>query len=212
MFNIVLICINMRYSCICVKLFCKILCCSKNKSPSVTYIYRMLFSDLDSGAAFFYFSVIMQVGQQMNSKVEVFYRASRRQRFVAGLVFLGVAGLFGLLWLAAHYRIIPWPTICGFEQRHGLPCPTCGFTTSAIAFAQGKIFESFYIQPAGALLCCILAVSGFLALLIAVFGVYSGYLERFFAEVKIKYIILALIIIIAGGWAVTLARVAAVRN
>ena len=79
-------------------------------------------------------------------------------------------------------------------------------TTSALAFAKGEIFESFYIQPTGALLCCILAVSAFLAFLIAVFGVYFGFLKRFFAEVKIKHIILALIIIIAAGWAVTLAR------
>jgi hypothetical protein len=75
-----------------------------------------------------------------------------------------------------------------------------------VAFAQGKIFESFYIQPAAALLCCLLTVSAFLAFFIAVFGVYFGFLNRFFTKVKIKYIILALIIIIAGGWAVTLAR------
>jgi len=79
-------------------------------------------------------------------------------------------------------------------------------TTAVSAFAQGKIFESFYIQPAAALLCSVLAVSAFLAFIIAVFGVYFGFIKRFFAEVKIRYIILALIIIIAAGWAVTLAR------
>jgi hypothetical protein len=50
-----------------------------------------------------------------------------------------------------------------------------------------------------------------LALLIAVFGVYSGFVSRFFAEVKIKHVILALIIIIAAGWAVTLARALAAK-
>ena len=79
-------------------------------------------------------------------------------------------------------------------------------TASALAFAQGKILESFYTQPAAALLCCILVVVAFLAFLAAVFGVYLGFVKRFFIEVKIKHIILLLIIIVAAGWAVTLAR------
>ena len=70
---------------------------------------------------------------------------------------------------------------------------------------SGKIFESFYIQPAAALLCCVLAVSAFLAFFVAVFGVYFDFLNRFFSKVKIKYIIIALIVIVAVGWAVTLA-------
>jgi len=40
----------------------------------------------------------------------------------------------------------------------------------------------------------------------AVFGVYFGFLKRFIAEVKVRYIILALVIIFAASWAVTLAR------
>ena len=126
-----------------------------------------------------------------------------------------VASSFSLFALAAAGRIdIGWwlGGPCGFKQRYDLPCPTCGMTASALAFAQGKIFESFYIQPAAALLCCVLAVSAFLAFLIAVFGVYSGFLNRFFTEVKVKYIILALIVIIAAGWAVTLARALAANN
>ncbi len=81
-----------------------------------------------------------------------------------------------------------------------------------MAFAQGKIFESFYIQPAAALLCCVLIVVAFLAFLIAVFGVYFSFINRFFAEVKVRYIILALIIIVAAGWAVTLSRALAANN
>jgi len=130
---------------------------------------------------------------------------------MAAIVLLAVVAFFGLFWLAAHYKIALWPPSCGFKQKYDLPCPTCGMTTSAVAFAQGKIFESFYMQPAAALLCCLLAVSGFLAFLIAVFGVYFHFIKRFFAEVKIKYIILALIIIIAAGWAVTLARALAAQ-
>jgi len=149
----------------------------------------------------------MQASQQLN-KQKFFCRASFRQRITATFVFLIVAVLFGLAWLAAtgKFDIGFWLGPCGLKQRYGLPCPTCGMTTSVLAFSQGKVFEAFYIQPAAALLCCVLVIIAFLALFIAVSGVYFNFIERFFAEVKIKHIILALIVIIAAGWAVTLAR------
>jgi len=153
----------------------------------------------------------MRAGQQL-SKPKIICRASFRQRLVAGVVFLVVAAFFGVLALAGHYKIGLWPFPCGFKQRYNLPCPGCGITTSAVAFAQGKIFEAFYIQPAAALLCCILVVAAFLVFVIAVFGVYFSFINRFFAEVKVRYIVLALIVIIAAGWAVTLARAVAASN
>jgi len=153
----------------------------------------------------------MQASQQLN-KLKILCRASSRQRLVAGVVFLVLAASFGLFALAGHYKVSLWPFPCGFQQRYNLPCPTCGVTTSVTAFAQGKIFESFYIQPAAALLCCVLVVSAFLASFIAVFGVYFEFLNRFFTEVKVKYVVLALIIIIAAGWAVTIVRALAAKS
>ncbi|HUW18542.1 MAG TPA: DUF2752 domain-containing protein [Sedimentisphaerales bacterium] len=116
--------------------------------------------------------------------------------------------MFGLLWLAATERIDigRWLGPCGFKQKYGLPCPTCGMTTSAIAFSRGRIFESFYIQPAAGLVCSMLVVTAFFALFTAGAGLYFSFLKRFFSEVKIRYIILAGIVIIASGWMVTLAR------
>jgi len=156
----------------------------------------------------------MQTCQQLNKPkssrwpTPFFSRASPRQRITATVVFLVVATSFGLAWLAAtgRFDIDWWLGPCGLKQKYGLPCPTCGMTTSVLAFSQGKIFESFYIQPAAALLCCVLVIVAFLAFFIAVSGVYFNFVKRFFAEVKIKHIILALIVIIAAGWAVTLAR------
>ena len=155
----------------------------------------------------------MQIIQQVN-KPKIFSRASSRQRITAAIVCLAVVGFFGIFALAGHYNVNMGRLLgyCGFQQKYGLPCPTCGMTTAALAFAQGKIFEALYIQPACALLCCVLVVIAFLAFVIAVFGVYFRFLERFFAEVKVRYIILALIVIIAAGWAVTLARALAVSN
>jgi hypothetical protein len=153
----------------------------------------------------------MQVSQQLN-KPKIYRRASFRQRVTAGVVFLVVGASFGLFWVSGHYKITLWPFPCGFKQRYGLPCPGCGITTSAVAFAQGRILDAFYIQPAGALLCSLLVISAFLAFFIAVFGVYFGFLEHFFSKVKLTYVILALIVVIAAGWAVTLTRALAANR
>jgi Tfp pilus assembly protein PilO len=52
----------------------------------------------------------------------------------------------------------------------------------------------------------LLIVSAILAFVTSVFGLRFRFVERFFAEVRIRYIILVVLIIIAAGWAVTLAR------
>lgn len=144
----------------------------------------------------------------MLNRGKIFCRASGRQRLIAGVIFLAIAGFFGLFVLAARGKIDigRWLPICGFKQRYNLPCFTCGMTAATLAFAKGKIFQSFYTQPAAALLWCVLVIIAFLAFLTAGFGVYSGFLKRFVAEVKIKYLLLGLIVIIIAGWAVTLSR------
>ena len=156
----------------------------------------------------------MPVSQQLN-KTKFFCRASRRQRASSALVCLVLLALFGLLWLAAYYKIPLSPYGCGFKQKYDLPCPTCGMTTSVFKFVRGEIFGqngSFYVQPAAALLCSVLVVVASLAFIIAVFGVYFRFINRFFNEVKVRHIVLVLVIIIAAGWAVTLARALAAHH
>lgn len=141
-------------------------------------------------------------------------RASSGQRMVAAIVCLGIITFFGVFALVGHFNIDMgrWLGYCGFKQRTGLPCPTCGMTTATLAFAQGRIFEAFNIQPACGLLCSVMVIVAILTFIIAVFGVYFRFIERFFTEVKLRYMILALIIIIVAGWAVTLARALAAKN
>jgi signal transduction histidine kinase len=79
-------------------------------------------------------------------------------------------------------------------------------THAALAFAQGRIIESFCTQPAAAFFCMLAVVAAFFALLIAVFGVYSAFLERRVVSLKLRYIVAAILFILAAGWAVTLAR------
>lgn len=153
----------------------------------------------------------MQVNQQL-SPPKVFFRASPRQRLIAAGIFLSLVAFFGFFSLAGHYKIPLWPFPCGFQQKYNLPCPTCGVTTSVKAFAQGKILQSLYIQPAAALGCFLLAISASFALFIAVSGIYFSFLNHFFDKVKIKYIVLVLLFIVAVGWAVTLARALAANN
>jgi len=149
----------------------------------------------------------MQASQQVK-KVKTIRRASSRQRAIAALISLAAFGLLALFGLAGHYQIDMgrWLGYCGFKQRYGLPCPTCGWTTAVLTFAQGKVWQAFYIQPAAAFLCSFMVVVAVLCLLIAVFGIYFSFFDRLFSEVKIRYIIVALVVIISTGWAVTLSR------
>jgi hypothetical protein len=57
---------------------------------------------------------------------------------------------------------------CQFLDRTGLPCPTCGMTTSFSWFARGNFVASFYVQPMGFVLATLTALtfwfSGYIAI------------------------------------------------
>ena len=46
---------------------------------------------------------------------------------------------------------------CQFLDSTGLPCPSCGMTTSFTWFARGNLLASVYVQPMGAALAAIAA-------------------------------------------------------
>jgi hypothetical protein len=156
---------------------------------------------------------VTQPSQQL-IKSKFFCRASSGQRIIAAVIIAGAAAFFGVFALAGYYNIDMGRFLgyCGLKQRTGFPCPTCGMTTATLAFAQGKVLEAFYIQPACALLCSVVVAAALVALVVAVSGLYFRFIERFFAQIKLKYMILALIIIVAAGWAVTLGRALAARS
>jgi hypothetical protein len=85
-------------------------------------------------------------------------------------------------------------------------------TTCVLAFARGKVLTAFYVQPAGALLCSLSVVVAFFAFLTAVPGVYFHFFDRLWAELKVKYVVAGLLVILAAGWAVTLARALAAQT
>jgi hypothetical protein len=148
------------------------------------------------------------MNDQQSNSVEKQGRITPCQRIAAGAVFVAVVAVFGVLLSGARGWIDMSRLfgICGFKQVYGLPCAGCYMTTAAMVFAQGRIGESFYIQPAGALFCCVLVVVAIVALLISVFGVKFRFLHEPLTWRKIKYFIVSVLIIMAAGWAVTLAR------
>lgn len=52
---------------------------------------------------------------------------------------------------------------CGFMQRQGLPCPTCGMTTAFTLMAHGHPLRALWAQPFGAVLSLLTALAGLLA-------------------------------------------------
>jgi len=140
--------------------------------------------------------------------------ATRNGRIIA--VWILLIGLAICIFLAlvarGNINISRYMGVCGMKVRYGLPCPTCGFTTAALAFFRGDCLEAFYIQPAGALLCLAVVIAVFLAFITAVFGVYFPFLKDLAGRVKLWQIVLAVIVILLGAWAVTLSRALAQRG
>jgi hypothetical protein len=139
-------------------------------------------------------------------KSKWFIKSTNRDRFTFLWVFVMVVGLFAFFYLIRCGFLNLGPSGgCAFERNTGLPCPTCGFTRAVRLFMSGKIIEAFYIQPAAAGGCIILAIIGFFSLLSACLGVNFSFLPPVRLW-QLKYILLAVIIILAAGWAVTLVR------
>lgn len=140
--------------------------------------------------------------------------ASVSERHAALAVSLSILGFFAGLWVLQRvgfdFGMLFNP--CGFKQRTGWPCPACGMTTAVLAFARGRLFDAFYIQPAAAFLCSILALTALLTLLTAIRGVYFKAFDRLLYETNVIHWIVALLVILAAGWAVTLARAFAAQS
>jgi hypothetical protein len=73
--------------------------------------------------------------------------------------------------IGTHLRLGLQP--CQFERQTGVPCPTCGMTTSFAYFARGRILASLYVQPMGTLLA-------FMAAMVFWVGTYEALTGRAF--------------------------------
>lgn len=86
---------------------------------------------------------------------------------------------------------------CQFEARTGLPCPTCGMTTSFSYFVRGRWLASAYVQPMGTVLAFVAAMTVWGALYVAWSGRPSHRLLRF---VPSRYYLVPLFGGIILGW------------
>ncbi len=76
-----------------------------------------------------------------------------RQRLPAIAIAVASGVILGLAWwlepatkgIGTHQRLgLP---ACAWPDRFGIPCPTCGYTTSFALAAKGRFAESFVNQP-----------------------------------------------------------------
>ena len=135
-------------------------------------------------------------------------KATAGQRRV-GLVFflvitLSLAGVAVLE--TAQYDIGRVFAPCGFKVSHGLPCPTCGYTTAMRAFATGHVVSAFTLQPAACLIGLALVAMGLAGFYVAVSGHYPHWLRKGIAECTPKHVFLSLVLVVLLGWAVLLAQ------
>lgn len=87
---------------------------------------------------------------------------------------------------------------CQFEARTGLPCPSCGFTTSVSFFARGNVLASLYVQPMGFVIAVLCAMTVWIGFYIALTG---RPVHRLMAMVPWQRWLIALLTIAIGGWA-----------
>jgi hypothetical protein len=108
--------------------------------------------------------------------------ANRRQRLsVWGRLLAAGVALACLSVLVTAASLRPSPTgvgshqriglqSCAFLDRTGLPCPSCGMTTSYTWMVRGNLLASFYVQPMGAVLALLTGAAFWAGLYIVLTG------------------------------------------
>ena len=87
---------------------------------------------------------------------------------------------------------------CQFEVRTGLPCPSCGFTTSVTYFAHGNVLASLYVQPMGFVMAVLFAAGVWVGGYIALTG---RPVHRLVSMLPDRKWLIVLLTIAVGGWA-----------
>ena len=86
---------------------------------------------------------------------------------------------------------------CGFLMGTGIPCATCGLTTSVSLAVHGDLMDSFITQPAGMIIGLLVAV----VCMVSGYALFSGASLRPLAAVAWQPINVALMAaILMGSW------------
>ena len=88
---------------------------------------------------------------------------------------------------------------CNFLRTTGLPCPSCGMTTSFSWFAKGNLLASAYVQPMGTILALLAAACVWGGFYIALTGRPA---HRLLRMLPAGYTLIPLLLlgILAWGW------------
>lgn len=92
---------------------------------------------------------------------------------------------------------------CGWLMRTGVPCLTCGMTTSFAHFVRGQVLASIYVQPMGAVLAILTCVCFWIGLYVAVTGRAVYNLLRFLPTTRLLFLLLGFALL-AWGWKIFL--------
>jgi uncharacterized protein DUF2752 len=88
---------------------------------------------------------------------------------------------------------------CQFLARTGLPCPSCGMTTSFAFFVRGNLPASLYVQPMGTVLAILATLTFWAALYV---GITGKPIARLMRIIPSRYYLVPLMAwaVIAWGW------------
>jgi hypothetical protein len=120
----------------------------------------------------------------------------------------GVLALACLLVLITAARLHPSPTgvgtheslglpPCQFLDKTGLPCPSCGMTSSFSHLVRGNLLASAYIQPMGCLLGLLTVATFWVGLYEAISAKPA---HRLMLLVPARYYLLPLMFLAVAGW------------
>jgi hypothetical protein len=87
---------------------------------------------------------------------------------------------------------------CQFLQRTGLPCPSCGMTTSFAWFTRGNLFASLYVQPMGTVLAIATAMAVWVGFYI---GLTGRAVQRVFRDTRGMPWVIGLMCFTIVAWA-----------
>ena len=88
---------------------------------------------------------------------------------------------------------------CQFMKHTGIPCPSCGMTTSWTWFVRGNLAASLYVQPMGTVLALMTAACFWAALYCAATGRPVYRLMRLVPS-RYYFVPLLMLAIAAWGW------------
>ena len=125
-------------------------------------------------------------------------------RVLAAAVGLGCLGVLALAaslppsgaGMGTHSDALGLPP-CNFLQRTGLPCPSCGMTTSWAWASKGHLPASLYVQPMGTVLALLAAACVWGGLYIAFTGRPA---HRLLRMLPARYTLLPLLLLAALAW------------